>query len=442
MTDINGYSGETFSINGILTNDTTTSTIDLTNNEINLIADTVFINGNDVISTVDLHTENLKNIENLTKAGNNTTLYGVLNIETPLLKLDEPLLKSNYASVIPNLTTQSIGMRFTISNTISVFRFGVLKSHWINTTGSSISCQFYEEGNPILFAGASINNQPLTEYGDYYVINLSLLNRKILHPGTWRFAVTYFNNMNRYADTSMNFSSSIYNVEACVGNFAEYPTIITPDLHMTYGGFFWFDDIDSFAKIDMTNNDITNVNNLNTSAINSINIDNYNVGLFTGISAGLTITGSVETSILDSVFILGSTTVPPDRFNVGDSFQLNIAGNINSVNNAVLTVRVKSIGLVVNVLSEIVIVLVSTTNQFFEIEVDFVIRSIGISGSINSSQEFSYSDGIGSMKGTRKITNSFYNSTVSNQLDVTASFDTANIANSIKVQQVSLSKKY
>lgn len=142
---------------------------------------------------------------------------------------------------------------------------------------------------------------------------------------------------------------------------------------------------------------------------------------------------------------VGSLSVPANGFQVGDSFHAKLIGKISCNGAAEIRIRVKS-GEVV-LADTGVIELDASTNRNWEINVYFTIRELGAAGtaSIVSGGIFSYIKNSGSnFEGINFsiINDTTFATTVSNTLDVTAEWQSANAADSIYSQLFILSKMY
>jgi len=155
-------------------------------------------------------------------------------------------------------------------------------------------------------------------------------------------------------------------------------------------------------------------------------------GLFTQTANGAQLTGTGEQSLLGTG--LGSLTVPANGFTVGDTFHANVSGVISAANNETIRIRIKS-GSVVLADSG-VITLPTVTSKAFEIEMDFVIRAIGAAGVafIGTNGEFTYNrDSNDRFEGKTFIqsNSTTFDTTISNTLDITAQWGSANVVNEI-----------
>lgn len=169
-----------------------------------------------------------------------------------------------------------------------------------------------------------------------------------------------------------------------------------------------------------------------------------NYGLYTQTATSTPITNTiVETSILDGG--LGSLTVPANGFSVGDSFRAVLTGHISTINNHTLHIRVKS---GTALLADTgVITLPAITGKHWKLDIEFVIRQIGVAGvaTIVSGGSFIYNkDSNNAFEGaTFSVENSTtFNTTVSNTLVITAQWGQANAGDSIYSEIFTLTKVY
>ena len=162
-------------------------------------------------------------------------------------------------------------------------------------------------------------------------------------------------------------------------------------------------------------------------------------GLFSqtvdGPSVGNTL---VETSIVGSG--VGSLTVPANFFKVGDSFHTKIGGLISTQPNHEITIRAKSGSTVLETTG--IITLELATNQPWELELDFTIRSIGATGVIKTNGNFVYNRDTGSYIGKSLGDTEVLDTTVANTLDITAQWGQEDASDSIVVQQLILYKTF
>ena len=284
--------------------------------------------------------------QNITALQSSTTSKGILTMTTTSQVLDNPLILSSATLITPNTPTPlgSIGMRFTISTTISIFRIGIPKIHWTPGDIGSIPVRFFQEGNPVMYAGALVPQSSI--YGDYYVINLSLVNRKVLPPGTYRVSYGYYYHMQRYAiaNAPMTFSPSIFNVEACSApiDVAEYPTNVSVGLQVTFGGMFWFDDLGNIGTV------LAPLIQTDKLVINSKTSDDILLG--NGTYASLTRISNLETktvNITDGATYLPAGTIVNSSIPYIDSSgalssagtNLYVQGGVNTIQSALDSIQ-------------------------------------------------------------------------------------------------------
>jgi len=182
--------------------------------------------------------------------------------------------------------------------------------------------------------------------------------------------------------------------------------------------------------------------------VNSINGFTPVGGLFSGTSDSLTLSAStVEQTILPLTFV-GTLSVPPDGFQIGDSFHCVLAGDFGSHNGDTLTIRLKAGPASTTILGTLVVPLNNSSASSFETEIDFQIRNVGGAGvaDIVTNFDFTYnqSGGGGAFVGERGVfqNNTTFDTTVLNTLEITAQFSSNNVANSIKTVVSKLTKDF
>ena len=166
---------------------------------------------------------------------------------------------------------------------------------------------------------------------------------------------------------------------------------------------------------------------VNNDLTNKSYVDNLVGNLYSMIADGPTIIqSSPETSLLASGIgdFVGTLTVPANRFVVGDAFHFVVAGECDFDAANEITLRLKNSG----VLATITMDLENTDapNTSWELEADFIIRSIGATGSIITNFDFTFNKKIlKDFKGMRNVVVSSINTTITNTLDITAEFTVA-----------------
>lgn len=181
-----------------------------------------------------------------------------------------------------------------------------------------------------------------------------------------------------------------------------------------------------------------------TDFIPTIIVQTGNYGLYAQTSLGTLITNTtVETSLIGTG--VGTLTVPANAFNVGDSFTAKICGSLSCANNETIHIRVKSDG---NVIADAgVFEMKITTNKYFEILLDFTIAKIGVAGvaELFVNGQYSYNQNANTnLDGVNfaLISNTTFDTTITNTLSITAQWGASNVANKIQSQNFVLTKIY
>jgi hypothetical protein len=168
-------------------------------------------------------------------------------------------------------------------------------------------------------------------------------------------------------------------------------------------------------------------------------------GLFaqTGNSTIITNT-NVELSLINGG--VGTLTVPPNGFKVGDSFRAVFGGVMNANNNQNITIRVKA-GSIVLLNSNLQNLGSSVIDDVWSLNVDFTIRQIGIAGvaSIVALGSFHYTKTNNASVqgfGFNEVNNTTFDTTIPNVLDVTVQWQVASTGNNIYSDIFILNKTY
>jgi hypothetical protein len=191
-------------------------------------------------------------------------------------------------------------------------------------------------------------------------------------------------------------------------------------------------------NIDLNTNDLLDVGNMSVSTINNITPVG---GLYSGISDGVVINQASGQTDLLPVSSVGSLVIPANGFKIGDAFHLVVAGIFPTESkNDDITVDIKQNGTTIasiNLDLEDFNVLPSN----FELEMDFVIRSVGVTGSIASNLDFSFNKSISKdFKGTRSTDITTIDTTSASTLSVLATVNGA--GSSIQSRLAYLRKQY
>ena len=169
------------------------------------------------------------------------------------------------------------------------------------------------------------------------------------------------------------------------------------------------------------------VKNLTVQSVNNLTPSG---GLFMITSNGPLITNTTdEINLIEGSTLVGTNNVPANGFEIS-SFHANYSGSFNSLGaGRTLALKVRSNG---TILAQFpAIELTNAPGEYFEAELDFSIRSLGGPGvaSISTNVDFTYGDqGANSWRGERAcvVNSTTFDTTVDNQLVVTAQFSDAN----------------
>jgi hypothetical protein len=169
-----------------------------------------------------------------------------------------------------------------------------------------------------------------------------------------------------------------------------------------------------------------------------------NAGLYSQTVSSIPITNTaLETDIITTG--VGSLTVPANGFKVGDSFNAKLIGHLSCNSSATIRFRIKA-GTTILVDTG-VIVMSTSTNQHWEMDISFTVRTLGAAGvaSIASGGTFSYIKNAGTnFEGFdfSIINNTTFDTTTNNTLKITAEWGAASTANSIYSEIFILNKTY
>lgn len=157
------------------------------------------------------------------------------------------------------------------------------------------------------------------------------------------------------------------------------------------------------------------------------------------------VTGTIAESTLVGAGV-GSLSIPANGFKVGDSFRAIFGGVMNAVNNQTIRVRVKA-GAITLLDSGVQSLTNSIINDIFTLNIDFTIRQLGVPGvaSIVSIGSFHYvKTSNASTQGFafNVVNNTTFNTTISNTLNVTVEWGSANAGNNIYSDIFILNKTY
>lgn len=166
-------------------------------------------------------------------------------------------------------------------------------------------------------------------------------------------------------------------------------------------------------------------------------------GLYSQTQEGPLVTGTTEGTLIGPG--LGTLSVSPNLFQIGDSFHLRVNGKITNANNNQLVIQLKSNGNVIGTTGTIT--LPATTDKNWELTTDFTVILLGTAGNakLQTNGKFIYNknsnnafEGI-AFDYTESIN---FDTTILNTLDITATWLTSDPSNSIHTHQLTLNKTY
>jgi hypothetical protein len=189
------------------------------------------------------------------------------------------------------------------------------------------------------------------------------------------------------------------------------------------------------------------INNGVISSVNSINGLTPVGGLSSSTSNSAILTASTAEQSILGLTSVGSRMAPANSFKQGDAFTATLAGNFSSQNGDDLTLRLKGGATGTTILSSIVVPLNGSTNKYFELEINFVVRQIGTAttADLAINYDFSYNQNSGgNFQGERlcEANNTTFDTTIDNQLDITAQFSSTSANNSIETILSTLGKNF
>lgn len=143
---------------------------------------------------------------------------------------------------------------------------------------------------------------------------------------------------------------------------------------------------------------------------------------------------------------VGTLTVPPNAFAVGDTYTADMSGRMDAANNQTIRIRVKA-GATILLDSGVQTLTSSINDDIWTLSLDFTIRQVGVAGvaSVASYGRFSYAktnNGTVEGFGLNTINNTTFDTTVGNTLEITLEWGSANVNNTIHSDIFVLSKIY
>ena len=196
------------------------------------------------------------------------------------------------------------------------------------------------------------------------------------------------------------------------------------------------------SEFKMNSNNISDVGNLEVVSVNDLTPVG---GIYSGISDGATISSSTFTDLLP-ISSVGGLSVAADEFKIGSAFHLVCSGifpsedgndNVEIELCAIQGATTIQLGIVNLELENF-----DTEPSNFELEADFVIRSIGASGQVAVSFDFTFNKKVTKdFKGTRATNLATINTEVASTLALNARIIGGN-GSSIKSSLAYLRKQY
>jgi len=178
------------------------------------------------------------------------------------------------------------------------------------------------------------------------------------------------------------------------------------------------------------------------SGLNNLPTSNY--GLYAQTANSIPVTNTiVETSLINGG--VGTLSVPPNGFKVGDSFVAILGGVLNVANNQTIRIKVKTNSLIL--LDSGIQNISNITNDVWSLNINFTIRQLGVAtvASIVSLGTFHYvKTSNASTQGFafNTVNNTTFDTTIANTLDITVQWGAANAGNSIFSDIFMLNKIY
>ncbi len=167
-------------------------------------------------------------------------------------------------------------------------------------------------------------------------------------------------------------------------------------------------------------------------------------GLYAQTANSTIITATVAESSLVGTGV-GSLVVPPNGFSIGNSFRADLGGVLSSKNGDTIRIRVKSGSVVLGDSGPQT--LPATTNDIWQLAINFTIRQIGSAGvaSIVTLGEFHNTKSSNNQQegfAFNTVNSTTFNTTITNTLDITAQFSSTSELNSIYSDIFVLNKIY
>jgi len=400
-------------------------------------------------------TDSLSSIPNLT----NGAIYNLRNLSNGLLANYTP---ANYTPSDDSINGHLVGIdtEMGINATMQItydagntIQLSSERNLTISDSLGDLVFDVVEDGansNAVMYRKGVITDNSAA--GPFFELN----NSSVGAPGTELGTVIV---SGLASDTSFRSFNAINHevIDASPGNYSvsQFFNSYAGGVETKYMEFDGIGQIEFYKTFDMKGNGIVaagNINsggNISSSSVTTASINNLTPfgGLSSGTSNSAILTASTAEQSISSATFVGNRQSPANSFQVGDAFVAVLAGNFASANGDTITLRLKGGSGSTTVLSEIIVPLNSSSATFFELEINFVIRAVGSAGvaDIVANYDFSYNQSSGgNFQGERKceVNNTTFDTTILNELDITAQFSSNSGNNSIETLLSTLGKTY
>ena len=253
------------------------------------------------VGSLETKTQNIS----LQTALNNTSIVGSVSISQSPEILNLPLFDGVQTQLV-SASNYSYGMRFTITQPISIIRLGVLLNHWKVSVGN-LTIKFWNEGNSITPIGTYAISQAATYAPtSYFYVPITPL---LLPIGTYRMSTGYKAGMfyNGALTPPFTFPSQITNIQSAsiTSPDGAYPSTLTTLANITAGGYFWFDLPPYGSNINL--NTLNGNTILTPSSLDTLNVKTQYQSIVasdTSFSTGLRLNGPITTNGASNIDIM------------------------------------------------------------------------------------------------------------------------------------------
>ena len=183
------------------------------------------------------------------------------------------------------------------------------------------------------------------------------------------------------------------------------------------------------------------VRNSLTGEVEKKDLTHYNFGFYVQTGNTRVSNTIVESTILSSG--IGTLSVQPNSFSIGDSFHVKVGGGLDALNTSTLTIKVKLGSAILG--TNIITFPNGVTSKPWEFTCDFTILALGVAGvgNLHSNGFFRFNVSSDILGGGFSTSNSAtFDTTILNTLDITVEWDSASASNSIYSLICTLNKIY